>query len=85
LYVPAPHAVQGPPSLPVFPTEQIHAVTATLPVTDTLEPDGHVKQSAEPVVAAYLPAGHGEHAAEPVTLLYVPAAHVTHELPLALV
>jgi L-2-hydroxyglutarate oxidase LhgO len=44
LYIPAPHPVQGPPSTPVYPKEQIHAVTATLPVTDTLEPDGHVEQ-----------------------------------------
>ena len=37
LYLPAPHPVQGPPSPPVYPTEQMHAVTATLPVTDTPE------------------------------------------------
>ena len=82
LYVPAPHAVQGPPSLPVFSTEQMHAVTATLPVTDTFEPNGHVEQSAVPAVAAYLPAGHGEHAAEPMPLVYVPAAHALQLPPL---
>jgi hypothetical protein len=83
LYVPAPHPVQGPPSPPVYPKEQMHAVTATLPVTDTLEPDGHVEQSAVPAVAAYLPAGHEEHAAEPMPLLNVPATHAVQLPPLA--
>ena len=80
LYVPAPHDVQGPPSLPVFPTEQMHAVTATLPVTDTLEPDGHAEQSAVPAVAAYVPTGHREQDAESMPLVYVPASQAV-QLP----
>jgi hypothetical protein len=67
----------------VYPTEQMHAVTATLPVTDTLEPDGHVEQSAVPAVAAYLPAGHEEHATEPMPLLYIPTAHAVQPPPFA--
>jgi hypothetical protein len=81
LYVPGPHPVQGPPSLPAYPTEQMHAVTATLPVTDTLEPDGHFEHSAEPCVATYVPTGHAEHAAEPVTLLCAPALHAVQLSP----
>jgi len=80
LYVPAPHPVQGPPSPPVYPKEQMHA---TLPVTDAFEPDGHVEQSAVPTVAAYLPTGHGEHAAAPMPLVYVPASHAVQRPPLA--
>ena len=83
LLVPAPHRVQGPPSLPVFPTEHIHAVTATLPVTDRIDPDGHVEQSVEPVAPSYLPSGHEEHGAVPVPLLYVPALHAVQPHPLA--
>jgi len=83
LNLPAPHPVQGPPLPPVYPKEQMQAVTATLPVTDTFEPGGHVEQSAVPAVAAYLPVGHGEHAAEPMPLLYVPAAHAVQPSPLA--
>jgi hypothetical protein len=83
LYVPAPHLVQGPPSAPVYPKEQMHAVTATLPVTDTLEPNGHVEQSAVPAVAAYLPAGHEEHAAESMPLVYVPATQAVQPPSLA--
>jgi hypothetical protein len=67
----------------MYPTEQMHAVTATLPVTDTLEPDGHAEQSAAPTVAAYVPAGHEEHVAEPIPLLYVPASHAAQLSPLA--
>ena len=66
LYVPALHPVQGPPCSPMYPKEQMHSVTATLPVPDTFEPDGHVEQLALPAVGAYLPAGHEEHAAEPM-------------------
>ena len=69
LYVPASHPLQGPPSPPVYPTEQMHAVTAWLPVTDTLEPDGHVEQSAVPAVAEYFPVGQDEQAAEPMLLV----------------
>ena len=80
LYIPASHAVQGPPSPPMYPKEQMHA---TLPVTDTFEPAGHVEQTAVPAVAAYLPTGHEEHAAEPMPLVYVPAAHAVQLPPLA--
>ena len=80
LYVPTPHPVQGPPSLLVYPKEQMHS---TLPVTDTLEPAGHVEQFAVPAVAAYLPAGHEEHAAEPMSPVYVPATHAVQLPPLA--
>ena len=84
LYVPALHPVQGPPSPPVYPNEQMHAVTATLPVTEIFEPDGHVKQSAVPAVAVYLPTGHEAHAAEePLAVLYVPAVHAVQLPPLA--
>ena len=83
LNLPAPHPVQGPPSPPVFPTEHMHAATATLPVTDTLEPDRHVEHSAVPAVAAYLPTGHKEHASVPMPLLYVPAVHAVQLPPLA--
>jgi hypothetical protein len=83
LYVPAPHPVQGPPSAPVYPKEQIHAVTATLPLTETLEPDGHVEQTAAPAVAAYVPVGHREHTLEPMPLVYVPTAHAVQLPPLA--
>jgi hypothetical protein len=82
VYVPAPHPVQGPPSTPAYPKEQMHAVTATLPVTDTLEPDGHVEQLAL-AVAAYLPVGHKEHAVESMPLVYVPATHAVQPPPLA--
>jgi hypothetical protein len=61
----------------------MQAVTATLPVTDTFEPNGHIEQLAVPAVAAYLPAGHGEHAAEPMLLVYVPATHAVQPSLLA--
>ena len=83
LYLPAPHPVQGPPSPPAYPTEHMHAVTAMLPVTDALEPDGHAEQSAVPAVAVYLPTGHKEHALVPIPLLYVPAVHAVQLPPLA--
>ena len=64
----------------MYPKAQMHA---TLPVTDTFEPAGHVEQTAVPAVAAYLPTGHEEHAAEPMPLVYVPAAHAVQLPPLA--
>ena len=60
----------------------MHAVTATLPVTETFDPDGHVEQSAVPVMAVYLPAGHEEHTAEePLPVVYVPAVHAVQPPP----
>jgi hypothetical protein len=73
LYFPATHAVHVPPSGPVKPRLQRHAVRATLGLGE-LEPEGHVLHVADPVVSLYVPGSHAVHAtpSAPVN----PALHV---------
>ena len=73
LYVPATHAVQVPPSGPVYPA--LHArIQALLDVlaTGEVRPAGQPRQAAAavaPAVAEYVPAAQGVHAELPLALL----------------
>jgi hypothetical protein len=60
LYLPATHAVHGPPFGPVDPVLQVQLVKASLPGGE-LEFDGQTLQVAVPVNVLYFPATHAVH------------------------
>jgi hypothetical protein len=77
LYLPASHAVHGPPSGPVDPALQMQLVKAALPAGE-LEFDGqslHVELAEAPKSVEYVPVPQYVHAADPVNALYCPASH----------
>ena len=77
LYWPATQAEHGPPSGPVYPALQVHAVTAELPLGDIVlaEQLKQLVSDVAPLVSKYLPAPQLVHAALPLVFLYVPAEH----------
>ena len=84
LYMPATHAVHGPPSGPVAPVLHRQLVRTIFPVVVELDSTGQATQAVSavaPVVVRYLPTPQLVHAAEPVTALNLPAAHNTHVPP----
>jgi hypothetical protein len=60
LYVPAPHAVQVPPSGPDQPTLQVQLLKAVL-CSGELESAGQLLQLTAPDTLLYLPAPHAVH------------------------
>ena len=59
-YVDCGHAVQFPPSAPVFPGLHLQSVMSTLPAVE-IEFAGHDVHTEAPVVVEYLPASHDMH------------------------
>ena len=79
LYFPATQNTHSPPSGPVEPALQVHAVETLLP-DGALAFAGHVKQAElcfAPTVAEYVPRPQSVHAVCPTSALYLPAAHAT--------
>ena len=75
LYVPATHAVHGPPFGPVVPMLQIHSVIPLLAESE-LEKEGHATQAdstVAPTFVEYFPAAQSVQTALPVAILYFPA------------
>ena len=60
LYLPVAHAVQGPPSGPLYPALQRHDVMSGLPTADMLLA-GQAVQVAEPAIVLNVPATHVVH------------------------
>ena len=84
LYLPATHAVHGPPLGPVNPTLQVQAMRVKLAIGE-LELVGHVRQvvaTVAPTVVEYVPAPQSVQTALPVAILYFPATHAVHGPPL---
>jgi hypothetical protein len=80
LYLPASHAVHGPPFGPVAPALQVQFVKAALPAGE-LEFDGqalHVEFAEAPTAVEYVPAPQSVHSAAPVKALYLPGMHAAH-------
>jgi len=71
LNLPAPHAAHSVPSLPVYPSAQLHAVILTLPGSDDISA-GHALHTDDPVSSLYCPAGHGTHGKAPADCLNFP-------------
>ena len=61
LYLPAPHAVQAPPSGPHQPGLQVQLLKAVL-CAGELESAGQLLQLVDPAALLYLPATHAVHA-----------------------
>jgi len=83
LYLPASHAVHGPPFGPVAPALQLQFVKASLPAGE-LEFDGqtlHVEFAEAPTAVEYVPAPQYVHSAAPVKALYLPDMHDVHVSP----
>ena len=79
LYLPATHSVHGPPSGPVDPALQVHAVE--------IEPPGGASERAgqathtfvtAPTASEYVPVPQSLHSALPDASLYLPAAQFKH-------
>jgi len=60
VYLPATHSEHVPPSRPVAPALQAHAVETLLP-GGASESVGHVWHAASPAAILYFPATHSEH------------------------
>jgi hypothetical protein len=83
LYLPASHAMHGPPFGPVAPALQVQFVKAALPPGE-LEFDGqalHVELAEAPTAVEYVPAPQSVHSAAPVKALYLPGTHAVHVSP----
>eukprot|EP00961_Rhodomonas_salina_P050515 678341-Rhodomonas_salina.1 len=82
LNVPVPHAVQSPPSGPVYPALHTHppADAVAEREADRL-PAGHATHAVPASTFRYVPAVQSEHGADPFMSLYVPAPHAAHEPP----
>ena len=78
LYVPAPHAVQVPPSGPDQPTLQVQLLKAVL-CSGELESAGQLLQLSAPDTLLYLPATHAMQL--PPSGPVYPALQVQIELP----
>ena len=78
LYLPAPHAKQGPPSCPVYPALHLQSVTSSLPICETVLL-GHSEHAADPGPVLNLPSEHQSHG--PPSGPVEPAAHLSeHDL-----
>ncbi len=60
LYLPASHAVHGPPSGPDQPALQVQSAKAVL-CAGELEPAGQLLQLVDPAEPLYLPTTHAVH------------------------
>jgi len=83
LNLPAAQSTHAPPSGPVEPALQTHAVAAALPAREA-ELAGHawhVASAVAPAASEYLPASQSVHSALPVPALNLPAAQSTHAPP----
>jgi len=58
LYCPARHAAQGPPSTPVYPAWQRHALASVWAVSAWPECSPQALHAAEPFAVLYCPSGH---------------------------
>ena len=85
LYFPVTHIRHGPPSAPVVPALQAHALAAVLPrgASEFVRHPTHANESFAPVDTEYVPFPHTVHASAPVKALYVPATHSKHVPPSA--
>jgi hypothetical protein len=81
LYLPTTHCVQMPPSDPVEPASQVHAVKAELPTGES-EYVGHVVHVVAPIAAEYVPDPQSRHESAPVATLYLPTTHCVQVPPL---
>ncbi len=61
LNLPASHSAHGPPSAPVYPWKQIHAVLSVRAVSAWPELAAQVAHGAEPLLGLYAPAGQAAH------------------------
>ncbi len=78
------HAVQTPPSGPVYPTLQVQLASVLQPLHEAPELAGHARQvvaTMAPAVVENVAAAQVVHATSPVVVLYVPAAQAVHTPP----
>jgi len=83
LYLPTAHNVHTPPSGPVAPALQTHAVITVLPGPETVF-GGQIRHAPAPVaptVVEYVFTAQSVQLLFPVTSLYCPATQRTHTLP----
>ena len=83
LYLPTAHNVHTPPSGPVAPALQTHAVITVLPGPETVF-GGQIRHAPAPVaptVVEYVFTTQSVQLLFPVTSLYCPATQRTHTLP----
>jgi hypothetical protein len=78
VYLPATHAVHGPPVGPENPVLQM--LQLTLPAGEE-EFDGQAMHAEAPTAVEYVPVPQSVHAADPVDALYLPATHTVHGPP----
>ena len=74
---PGLHALQTPPSAPVYPELQLQLMTEKLPCLE-LEWGPHCTHTLDPAVLLYVPSSHGKQSEVPSTALYLPSGHAQH-------
>jgi len=85
LYWPAAHAVQTPPSGPVYPALQEQSAIAELDAAAFAFAGHalHVDDAFAPTATEYVASPQSVHTALPVPVLYLPATHAKHAPPSA--
>ena len=83
LCLPAAHTAHSPPSGPVNPGLQVHAVTSELPsgASEFARHGKHVELCLAPTDTEYVPMSQSVHAAGPGSAVYLPATHSEHVSP----
>ena len=80
-YLPASHAVHGPPFAPEYPSLQVQLDKPELRGVELVFA-GQVKQVDEPTANEYVPRSQSIQVVSPLTFLYLPVTHVVQALPL---